>query len=343
MTLERRAENRNAVGECERTRVSVVIPVRDEEESLPELLDGLQRQTHSPAEIVIVNGGSVDATLELARRLTAGDARYRVLDAGDGTPGRNRNVGAAATRHEWVAFIDAGTRPELTWLECLVEAARTPAAEVIYGNYEPIEGSFFEQCAALAYPAPKVQRPGGRMRGPSAASMMLRRRVFDQVGGFPDIRAGEDLAFFSRIDAGGFSIEWAPGATVWWHLQPTLALTFRRFMVYSMHNVWAGRQWDWHHGLARQYALVALALALGALQSPWWLLAIPLWLAARTFRNVWRRREGRGLLWALNPLRFGCVSLILLTIDVATIVGWVKAKRCKQSTRGVPTTTGAPL
>jgi hypothetical protein len=30
-------------------------------------------------------------------------------------------------------------------------------------------------------------------------------------------------------------------------------------------------------------------------------------------------------------LRLGCVGLILLTIDVATFVGWVKAKRCKQS------------
>ena len=123
----------------ERPRVSLVIPVRDEENSLPELLDGINRQTYPPAEIIIVDGGSVDRTLDLARQMTAGDVRFCVLDAGDGTPGRNRNVGAEAAENTWVAFIDAGTRPEPAWLEHLVEAARRSGAEVVYGNYEPVE------------------------------------------------------------------------------------------------------------------------------------------------------------------------------------------------------------
>jgi hypothetical protein len=168
------------------------------------------------------------------------------------------------------------------------------------------------------------------MRGPSTASMMLRREVWQTVGGFPDMRAAEDLVFFGRIDAGEFRIAWAPHATVWWHLQPTLALTFRRFVLYSMHNVWAGRQRDWHHGVARQYAIVAAFIVLGAVHTPWWLVGLPLWLTARVFRNVWRRREGRGLFWVLNPTRFAGVALLLLTIDVATFVGWVKAGRGRQ-------------
>jgi glycosyltransferase involved in cell wall biosynthesis len=330
MSLETRAPADDAATKGERPRVSLVVPVRDEEKSLPELIGGINRQTYPPAEIIIVDGGSVDRTLDLARQMTAGDVRCRVLEAGDGSPGRNRNVGAEAARHPWVAFIDAGTWPEPAWLEHLVEAARTPGAEVVYGNYEPVEGSFFERCAALAYPAPKVDRAGGRMRGPSAASLMLRREAWRKAGGFPDMRAAEDLVFFGRIDDGGFKVAWAPRATVRWQLQPTFTLTFRRFVLYSMHNVWAGRQWDWHHGVARQYALVAPFIGLSALHTPWWLVAIPLWLAARVFRNVWRRREGRGLLWAVSPARFAGVASILLTIDLATFVGWAKAKRGKR-------------
>ena len=200
----------------------------------------------------------------------------------------------------------------------------------MYGNYEPVEESFFERCAALSYPMAKMERPGGRMRGPSAASMMLRREVWEEVGGFPDMRAAEDLVFFGRINDGGFKVAWAPRATIWWHLQPTLALTFRKFLLYSEHNVRAGRQWDWHHGVARQYAVVVLFIVLGVLHTPWWLIGIPLWLGARVFRNVWRRREGRGFFWAASPARLGGVALILLTIDLATFVGWVKAKRGKR-------------
>ena len=43
-------------------KVSVVVPVRDEEHSIRELLDSLLRQTHPPDQIVITDGGSVDAT-----------------------------------------------------------------------------------------------------------------------------------------------------------------------------------------------------------------------------------------------------------------------------------------
>ncbi|HZB46583.1 MAG TPA: glycosyltransferase [Pyrinomonadaceae bacterium] len=312
----------------ERVPVSVVVPVRDEEASVASLVEALKGQTYRPAEVVIVNGGSVDRTAEVVRALTAGDERFRLLEAAAGTPGRNRNLGAEAAAHEWLAFTDAGTRPVAEWLEELVRAAEADAgAQVVYGNYEPVVGSYFERCAALAYPPPKVLRPGGKMtRGPSTASMMMRREVWQTLGGFPDLRAAEDLIFMSRVSAAGFEVAWAPGATVWWQMQPGLARTFRRFVLYSKHNVRAGRQWDWHYGVARQYAVAAVFVLLGIVHSPWWLAGLPLWLGARVFKSVWRRREGRGLLWALNPAQLAGVAVILLAIDAATFVGWAQAK-----------------
>lgn len=311
-----------------RLPVSVVIPVRDEESSLPSLIEALRRQTYQPSEVVIVDGGSTDRTSAVARALTAGDGRFRVLEAEAGTPGRNRNLGAEAAAHDWIAFTDAGTRPVAAWLEELVRAAGEEAGtEVVYGNYEPVVESFFERCAALAYPPPKVSRPGGkRTRGPSTASMMLRREVWQRLGGFPDLRAAEDLIFMARVSEAGFKTAWAEGATVWWQMQPTLARTFRRFVLYSKHNVLAGRQWDWHYGVARQYAVAAVFVLLAVLHSAWWLAGLLLWLGARVFKSVWRRREGRGLPWALNPLQLAGVAVILLAIDAATFAGWAQAK-----------------
>lgn len=308
--------------------VSLVIPVRNEEESLPELVAALRRQTYRPTEVVIVNGGSTDRTAEVARDLTAGDRMFRLLDAAAGTPGRNRNLGAQAAAHEWIAFTDAGTRPEPAWLAELVRAAEgDPEVAVVYGNYEPVVNNFFERCAALAYPPPKVLRPGGGLlRGPSTASMMLRREVWRELGGFPDLRAAEDLIFMGRIAAAGFKTAWAPGATVWWQMQPDLAHTFRKFLLYSKHNVWAGRQWDWHYGVARQYAVAAVFVLLALLHSAWWLVGLLLWISSRVFKSVWQRREGRGLLWALNPVQAAGVGVILLAIDAATFIGWAQAK-----------------
>ncbi|HYY42044.1 MAG TPA: hypothetical protein VE775_04880, partial [Pyrinomonadaceae bacterium] len=112
---------------------------------------------------------------------------------------------------------------------------------------------------------------------------------------------------------------------VWWCLQPSLASTFRKFVTYSRHNVWAGRQRGWHYGLARQYAVGALFLGLSILHSGWWLLVLALGLWARTAKSIWRRRGARGLRWVLNPAQFGGVLLILLTIDLATFIGWAQA------------------
>ena len=98
------------------------------------------------------------------------------------------------------------------------------------------------------------------MRGPFIASALIHRDVWEAVGGFPDLRAAEDLIFMERINEHRIMVGWASGATVAWRLQPTLARTYRRFVLYSKHNVWAGLQRDWHHGIARQY-LVAFPLS----------------------------------------------------------------------------------
>ena len=77
--------------------------------------------------------------------------------------------------------------------------------------------------------------------------------------------------------------------------------------------------------MARQYAVAALLVALAVAHSPWWLAPLALGFAARVGRSLWRQREGRGLAWALNPVQFACVGLVLLTIDLATFVGWARA------------------
>jgi glycosyltransferase involved in cell wall biosynthesis len=306
--------------------VSLITPVRDEAATIQMLLDSIAAQTRQPDEIVFVDGGSVDETVERLRAASCQDTRIRIIEAGEASPGRGRNIGIEAARYEWVALTDAGIRLDPTWLDRLVEVAmRDSSVAVVYGNYEPVVTSFFERCAALSYPPPKQERPGGLMRGPSTASMLLRRSVWESVGGFPDLRAAEDLIFMERIRERGFKEGWSPQATVRWQLQPTLGRTFRKFVLYSRHNVWAGRQWDWHYGVARKYILMLPFVVMALAHSLWWLIVPLLITLARVAKSIWNRREGRGLLWLLNPAQFVGVAAIILTIDAATFIGWAQA------------------
>ncbi|MFL6255489.1 MAG: glycosyltransferase [Pyrinomonadaceae bacterium] len=308
-------------------QISLIVPVRDEEESMARLVSAVRAQTRQPDEVLLVDGGSTDRTVALARELTAGDVRFRVVEAGQASPGRGRNVGASEARCPWLAFTDAGIGLDPEWLERLAEKVeQEPETEVVYGNFDPSIHTFFERCAAIAYVTPRrVQKGGAWLRGRFIASSLMRREVWRRAGGFPDMRAAEDLIFMERVEALGFQTRWAPGARIWWQLQPNLARTFRRFALYSKHNVWAGRQRFWHYGILRQYALALPFVVLAIVHSAWWLMGPALGLAARAAKSVWGHREGHGLLWALNPLQFAGVVLVLLTVDLATFVGWAQA------------------
>lgn len=309
--------------------VSVVVAVRDEQDSLGQLLGDLAAQTTPPAQVVVVDGGSTDSTLELARAAAVQDPRVRVVDAGPATPGRGRNVGIDAADQDWIAITDAGVRVEPTWLERLWQAhLDEPSADVVYGNFEFDVRSFFEESAAIAYGSPKRSTPAGSLRGPAVVSCLVHRRAVRRVGGFRDLRSGEDTIFVRELAEAGVTAAWAPGATVWWRLRPTVRATYERFRVYSYHNVKAGQQAHWHHRLARRYIPVAVGLALGATTSRRWYALPAAVLGARVVARVHRHaEEGRGLAWQAQPARLATVGALLLLNDAATAVGWWQAAR----------------
>ena len=314
--------------------MSIVIPARNEAATILRTLEALANLTHRAAEIVVVDGGSTDETVAIARQFAARHASVRVVEAGPATPGRGRNVGMAATATPWIGLTDAGAYVDPGWLEEMLAAVqREPRAGVVYGTYEPIADSFLTKAAALAFVAPRRPSPHGPIRAPTSASMMIRRDVWKRAGGFPDLRAAEDLLFFDRLERDRVEIAWAPGAIVRWELPRSLWAIFRRFSEYSRHNVRAGLQARWHHGVARQYA-IALAIAMLAIWiDPRWWVAIPALAIVRAAASIWRRHRGIGA-WhdAINPVRLAAVLTIILIIDAATFAGWIAATVQRRTT-----------
>jgi len=155
-------------------------------------------------------------------------------------------------------------------------------------------------------------------------SCLVRRRAWKAAGGFPDLRAGEDTVFLQRLDDLDLNAAWAPSATVRWSMQPTLGLTFERFRAFSYHGVLAGRQRNWHYGVARIY-LGAAAVGLAARLIDRRLAAlIPVATLVRVGGVILERRDGRPLSWVLAPRRLAGVATILATTDLALFVGWAQ-------------------
>jgi rSAM/selenodomain-associated transferase 2 len=167
--------------------VSVIIPTLEEEGALGATLDAVAR-LRGPVEVIVVDGGSRDGTLALARgrgavAVTAARGRGRQLHAG---------VGAARGAVLW--FLHADTLPPADAAERIARALRDPA--VVGGNFRLRFGGRRQAARFLTALQPAFAALG-LCYGDSA--IFVRRAVYDQVGGFRPFPLFEDLDLVHRL------------------------------------------------------------------------------------------------------------------------------------------------
>jgi glycosyltransferase involved in cell wall biosynthesis len=308
-------------------KISVIVPVRNEEDSIGALLDSLLSQTLQPAEIVITDGGSTDATTAIIQKYIEGGAPLKLIRTTRALPGRARNLAVARAGNEWLAFTDAGIKPGKQWLELLAARAGTdPSVDVVYGMYAPVTDTFFKECAAIAYVSPPEEIEGAFGRPRSIASALMRHSVWEAVGGFPEhLRSAEDLLFMNMVEARGFRTAYEPQAMVQWDLQPTVWRTFKRFNIYARNNIRAGLWSQWQRPIMVRYSVLVLLASAAVMFGLWWLLVpLSLWLlmllaraavAIRRNRRCYPAGSGR------NVLRLLILIPLIAVLDAGSIIG----------------------
>ena len=305
--------------------VSVIVPIRNESETLGSFLASLIDQQPPPREIILVDAGSTDTSVEIVEQHARTSRTIRLFRAGPAYPGRARNKGIDGACGPWIAMTDAGTIVDEAWLrELTAAAARNPDADVVFGTYEPLVRTFFDKCLAFSFVAPVRTVEGRRYRGPSTASLLLRKQVWQQLGGFPeDLRACEDLLFFDRLAQGGWRTVCAPAATVQWRLPTSWLGVFRRFRLYSLHTMKAGLFSRWQRAILLMHAAATGAIVLGLLVHPAFFAVPFMGLIARAVRSVRRHPDILATTGRPGVAVYATICAILLCIDVAAFAGVV--------------------
>jgi glycosyltransferase involved in cell wall biosynthesis len=282
-----------------------------------------------PAEIVITDGGSTDSTTTIIEEYIGAGKPLQLIRAQGLMPGKARNMGVERAQSEWIALTDAGNLPEPDWLANLARNVSNNSVDVVYGSYEPVVDSFFKECAAIAYVPPPFETDAGLARPTSVVSVLMRRKVWEAVAGFPeDLRSAEDLLFMRKIERASFRIKREPEAIVHWEIQPTLSRTFKRFVEYSRHNIRAGLWREWQAAIFFRYS-VLVALCFPALLLGWRWLVVPLaywWLLmiARAALALRRNRANYPATFTRNVGRLLLLVPIITVIDAAAIMGSIK-------------------
>lgn len=120
--------------------VSVVIPAYNVTKTLPRLLECLLNQTWQNLQIILVDDGSEDGTVLMARKAAEKDPRLTVVTQGNLGISYARNAGLALCEGKYIRFIDADDTLPLDSIERMVRRAEKDGSELVIGGYDQYFG-----------------------------------------------------------------------------------------------------------------------------------------------------------------------------------------------------------
>jgi len=216
--------------------VSVVLPVHDARDTLPEQLRALGDQhLDQPWELVVVDNGSTDGSGALARAACAGRDGWRVVDAHDGRGAAYaRNTGVTAARGDLLLFCDADDVVGDGWLSTLVAALGS--ADLVAGRWElrRLNAPWVQRTR------PPIQQDGLQSFAPpwlphaGAGNLGFARTLFEKVGPFDEgLIALEDTDFCFRAQLAGHQLVYAHDAVVHVRLRADLRGMYRQMRAYG--------------------------------------------------------------------------------------------------------------
>lgn len=214
--------------------VSLVVTVKNERASINGFVDSLLAQTRRPDEVVIVDGGSTDGTLDSLEQAARRDPAVRVLSAPGSRIAGGRNAGIRAAKGPIVAVTDAGTALAPDWLQLLVRPLEDdPYLALSSGFYRAGGRTWFERCLGTII-TPQIEEIDPERFLPSSRSVAFRKDWWVRVGGYPEwLRHCEDLVFDLELRRAGARFAFTPEAVVAWNSRPNLAAFFRQYFDYA--------------------------------------------------------------------------------------------------------------
>lgn len=127
--------------------VSIIIPVYNKAEWLANTIDSILLQVYTDYEVIIINDGSTDNSLEIIKEYQKRDRRILGVDISNGGVSNARNVGLKYAKGKWIQFLDGDDLIDSGYLNFCMAQAEYGEADIIFSNFQMIDtkGKFIKK------------------------------------------------------------------------------------------------------------------------------------------------------------------------------------------------------
>ncbi len=231
LSAEQEEIARGGIAHCEafirrlNTKFSVIVPAYNAQDTLAETLDAVLAQEYSQWECVVVDDGSSDGTLELARSYESRDDRFRVITQENKGTGGAYNTGVAAAVGEWVTICSADDvlLPEL--LSSMADAIeRNPEHDIFSCNGYLCwcDGNRAVRYMEDAFQVEHSESLADVLTGCFfSVGACYRRSIWVELGGYREGIYGEDYDLWIRAMVAGHKHRYIPDRLSLYRVSPT--------------------------------------------------------------------------------------------------------------------------
>lgn len=222
-------------------KVTFITTIFNEEKTIVKFLESLNAQTKQPDEIIIIDGGSTDKTVEKIAAFQFAIAKKKVIvkvKSGNRSVGRNEAI--TMSKNEIIVCSDAGNILDKDWIKNIVAPFTNKKVDVVAGYYKGIPTSIFQK-SLIPYALVMPNKIDAQAFLPATRSIAFKKSVWQSIGKFDEkLSHNEDYVFAKKLKQSKYRIEFAKDALVYWFPRESYTDAFIMFYRFAYGDAEAG-------------------------------------------------------------------------------------------------------
>ena len=195
--------------------ISIIIRTLNEDQYLEELLNSIENQVKKDFkhEVVIVDSGSTDKTLDIAKKFKA---RITFIDRNKFTFGRSLNIGCKFAKGEYLVFVSGHCIPvNKNWLSKLIKPLQDNKCDYVYGRQVGAESTKFSENQVFEKYFPKEPNTRINKIFCNNANSAIKKKIWSKYKFDEELTGLEDMYLAKQITQDNGKVGYAPKAIVY--------------------------------------------------------------------------------------------------------------------------------